>query len=259
MTPGVVLLALASATMWLLFTRWVRLPANPALALVSAYSGAAMAKAGVVRGLERIREGLNFSRGNGLAVTLLFVVIGPMIGLAAGYLLVIGMTWIIRRAQPGRVVFWSTRLQLASAALAVTTGAANEVQKTSGMLIASLLASGYASDAAHSGWVIAGPVAAYILGMSVAARRRESRSHARRRRRTAFCADLGTAFAIAVSTGFGIPVASSEVTVATAAGVVSTRSFKAVRWGVLNPIISSWFVTVPACAVAGFVLVASFA
>src|SRR4051812_43042486 len=76
MTPWVVLAGLTGAILWDVYTWYLALPTSSSHALIGGYAGAAFAKAGV--------GGLVAGKW---VITLAFIVLSPLIGLVAAYLL----------------------------------------------------------------------------------------------------------------------------------------------------------------------------
>src|SRR5256885_5434493 len=103
-TFAVVFAALVGAILWDIITWYFGLPTSSSHALMGGYAGAAVARAGwgvIIAG--------------GWTKTLLFIVLSPMIGMAAGLGL---MTLIFRTLHdmpPSAVDHWFRRLQLVSA------------------------------------------------------------------------------------------------------------------------------------------------
>src|SRR5580658_6873461 len=122
-SPSVLLAGLIGAILWDLFT-WLRaLPTSSSHALIGGYAGAAFAKAGF-RGLVAGKWG----------ITLAFIVLSPLIGLVAAYLLMVGVYWGFRRFNPSQMDRHFRRYQLASAALLSCAHGTNDAKTTMGIL-----------------------------------------------------------------------------------------------------------------------------
>src|SRR6202044_1464252 len=80
MTPWVVLAGLLGAILWDLFTWYLALPTSSSHALIGGYAGAAFAKAGF--------NGLVAGKWS---ITMIFIVLSPLIGLVAAYLLMVAV------------------------------------------------------------------------------------------------------------------------------------------------------------------------
>src|SRR5512140_2464812 len=103
---AVIFAGLVGAIAWDLITWYFGLPTSSSHALIGGYAGAAVTKAG-----------LSVLIPSGWSKTVLFIVVSPMIGLAAGLLLMVAIYWTCAGMTPGRVDKWFRRLQLVSAAL----------------------------------------------------------------------------------------------------------------------------------------------
>jgi PiT family inorganic phosphate transporter len=91
--PSVILAALIGAIGWNLITWGYGLPSSSSHALIGGYAGAAVTKAGwsaILWGDKWIK-------------TLEFIVLSPLIGLAAGFTLMVAVYWAFRRVVPARV------------------------------------------------------------------------------------------------------------------------------------------------------------
>ncbi len=64
-----------------------------------------------------------------------------------------------------------------------------------------------------------------------------------------FCAELGAASTLFISTAFGIPVSTTHTITGAIAGVGSLKRLSAVRWGVAGRIVWAWIFTIPLTAI----------
>src|SRR6187402_3357863 len=104
-TTSVILAGLLGAIVWDLITWYYGLPTSSSHALIGAYAGAAIAKAGQAAIIP-----------SGWYKTLIFIVLAPLIGLCLGFMLMVLILWLFAGFAPGRVDHWFRRLQLLSAA-----------------------------------------------------------------------------------------------------------------------------------------------
>jgi len=63
-----------------------------------------------------------------------------------------------------------------------------------------------------------------------------------------FCANLGAAATLFISTAMGIPVSTTHTITGAIMGVGSLKRLSAVRWGVAGRIIWAWILTIPCAA-----------
>ncbi|HKO15642.1 MAG TPA: inorganic phosphate transporter [Gemmatimonadaceae bacterium] len=250
---NVVLGGLLGAIAWNLITWLFGLPSSSSHALIGGYAGAAVAKAGfaaIIWGAKWIQ-------------TLEFIVLSPVIGMLAGYALMVGVYWIFQRVSPRRVDRVFRVVQLGSSALFSYSHGANDAQKTMG-IIAGLLVATRANFAAETGllhhlylptadripiWVEIGAYLAISLGTLFGGWRIVHTMGSRITRLRpvgGFCAETGGAFAILFATHLGIPVSTTHTITGAIVGVGATNRLSAVRWGIAGRIVWAWVLTIPA-------------
>jgi len=252
---NVILAGLIGAIIWNLITWLSGLPSSSSHALIGGYAGSAVAKVGphaILWGRKWIE-------------TLEFIALSPIIGMLAGFGLMIAVYWIFRRVSPHRVDRVFRVAQLGSSALFSFSHGANDAQKTMG-IIAGLLFSTrelfrlepgllhhfYVPSADHIPlWV---QVSAYImisLGTLFGGWRIVHTMGSRITRLRpvgGFCAETGGAFAILFATRLGIPVSTTHTITGAIVGVGATHRLSAVRWGIAGRILWAWVLTIPAAA-----------
>jgi PiT family inorganic phosphate transporter len=244
-TFAVILAGLLGAILWDLLTWYFGLPTSSSHALIGGYAGAAVAKAGWVAVTGCANCGRGWSR------TLSFIVISPVVGLAAGLSLMVAILWIFRRMPPGRVDRWFRRLQLVSAALFSLNHGANDAQKTMGIITGVLFAGGYLAVFEVPFWVVLAAHASIGLGTLAGGWRVIHTMGSRITKLqpvNGFAAETGAASAIFLATSFGIPVSTTHAITGAIVGVGTTRRLSAVRWGVAGQIVWAWVLTIPAAA-----------
>jgi inorganic phosphate transporter, PiT family len=256
--PTVILCALLGAIAWNLITWTYGLPSSSSHALIGGYAGAAVTKAGwsaILWGGKWIK-------------TLEFIALSPLIGAAAGFVLMVAVYWIFRRVAPARVDRTFRFAQLASSALFSFSHGANDAQKTMGIIVGLLGASHTQNlfrgqhgvlglfylpnpDGGVPYWIEIGAYSCIALGTLLGGWRIV---HTMGNRITklrpvgGFCAETGGAFAILVATKFGIPVSTTHTITGSIVGVGATNGLSAVRWGVAGRIVWAWILTIPAAA-----------
>ena len=244
-TLAVILSGLAGAITWDLITWYFGLPTSSSHALIGGYAGAAVAKAGFVAIIP-----------SGWTKTLVFIVVSPLIGLAAGLGLMTAILWLFRRMRPSRVDNWFRRLQLLSAAFFSLNHGANDAQKTMGIIASILLAAGYIDRFYVPFWVIISAHAAIALGTLAGGWRIIHTMGAKITKLQpvgGFAAETGAAFALLTATLFGVPVSTTHAITGSIVGVGATKRVSAVRWGVAGQIVWAWVLTIPcAFSIAAF-------
>jgi PiT family inorganic phosphate transporter len=239
-TPWVVLAGLTGAIIWDIFTWLQALPTSSSHALIGGYAGAAFAKAGFA--------GLVTGKWS---ITLAFLVLSPLIGMVAAYLLMVAVYWSFRRFTPSQMDRHFRRYQIVSAAFFSCAHGTNDAQKTMGIITAVLVAGGIQKDFHVPSWVIAASSAAIGLGTMSGGWRIVKTMGTRLTRlqpRSGFCAETGAAISILFATWLGLPVSSTHAIAGAIAGVGSIQRTRAVRWNVARGIVTAWVLTIPAAA-----------
>jgi len=239
-TPNIILAAVLGALLWNLITWWLGLPTSSSHALIGGMAGAALVAAGpravIVPGLLRIAE---------------FIVLAPFIGLAVGFLVMIAVLWVFRRATPRGVDRLFRRLQLVSAAAYSLGHGGNDAQKTMGIITALLYATGHLSGEFHVPlWVVLISQGAIALGTLFGGWRivRTMGMHITKLQPVGgFCAETAGALTLFGATAAGIPVSTTHTITGAIVGVgVSyTQKLSAVKWGVAGRIVWAWVLTMP--------------
>ena len=139
--PDVILAGLLGAITWNLITWWYGIPSSSSHALIGGYAGAAVTKAG-----------FGAIIASGWTKTLIFIVVSPMVGMAAGWGLMVATTWIFRNQRPAKVEPLFRGMQITSSALFSLSHGANDAQKTMGIIV-SVLVIGQANFAGETGFL----------------------------------------------------------------------------------------------------------
>jgi PiT family inorganic phosphate transporter len=181
------------------------------------------------------------------------MVVSPLIGLALGYLLMLAVLWLFRRARYHRVERGFRRTQIASAAGLALGHGLQDAQKTMGLIVLALLASGRQHDAHVPLWVVLACAAAMAAG-SYSGGRRIMRTLGRRifplTPPHGFVAELTGSLVLYVTAFvFAAPVSTTHVITSAIMGVGTTRRTSAVRWAVAGNIVTGWLLTLPAAAI----------
>jgi PiT family inorganic phosphate transporter len=247
-TFSVIFAGLIGAIVWDLITWYLGLPTSSSHALIGGYAGAAVAKAGMiaVTGCDGC--------GRGWTKTLSFIVVSPLVGLAAGLGLMVALYWICQGMTPTRIDRWFRRLQLVSAALFSLNHGANDAQKTMGIITAVLVAGGFLQTFEVPFWVVLAAHTAIGLGTLAGGWRiihTMGSKITKLQPVNGFAAETGAAGSIFLATLLGIPVSTTHAITGAIVGVGATRRLSAVRWGVAGRIVWAWVLTIPAAAGIG--------
>jgi PiT family inorganic phosphate transporter len=253
--PNVILGGLLGAIIWNLITWYFGLPSSSSHALIGGYAGAAVAKAGIAA----------ITWGSKWILTLSFIALSPIIGMLLGSTLMIVVSWLFHRSNPGKVNKYFRYAQLVSSAAFSLSHGANDAQKTMGIIVG-LLVSAQAVFAGETGWLQSfhitnsntipfwiefGAYSAISFGTLFGGWRivHTMGSRVTRLRPVGgFCAETGGALSILIATGFGIPVSTTHTITGSIVGVGATQRARSVRWNVAGRIVWAWVLTIPAAA-----------
>src|SRR5256885_14661063 len=213
-TFAVVFAGLAGAIVWDLITWYFGLPTSSSHALMGGYAGAAVARAGW--GVVIV---------SGWTKTLIFIVLSPLIGMAAGLGLMTAIMWMLRGHTPGGVDRWFRRLQLISAAAFSLSHGTNDAQKTMGIVAGLLLAAGYIHVFYVPVWVILAAHAAIALGTLSGGWRIIHTMGSKITKLQpvgGFAAETGAAIAVFTATDLGVGVSTTHAITGAIVGVGAT-------------------------------------
>jgi len=254
-TPQVILCGLTGAIIWDLLTWWLALPTSSSHALIGGYAGAAIARAGILRGAAHSFEALQVPGGGQWPLTVAFIFVAPMIGLISAYVLMIAVYWVFQNASPSKMDVYFRKLQLLSAAAFSLSHGSNDAQKTAGLITGVLFTSRLIQTFEVPKWVLFSAHAAIALGTLSGGWRIVRTMGARLTRlkpRSGFCAETGAAGAVLLATHLGLPVSTTHAIAGAIAGVGSINRLKAVRWGIATNIVGAWIFTIPMSAIIAF-------
>jgi PiT family inorganic phosphate transporter len=242
----VIIAALTGAITWNLITWYLGLPSSSTHALVGALSGAAIAAA----------HGLSGVNPSEFWKTVLSLVISP----PAGFLLAaIVMTLLLnafRRSRPAPLNRTFRSLQLFTGALVSYSHGANDAQKTMAVMTLALVSTGHLSKFQVPIWVVLLSAAAIAFG-TYAGGWRIIRTLGWRiyklEASTGMASQLAGAAVIQFATQFGLPVSTTHVITGSVMGAGASRRLSALRWGVGANIVTAWILTIPAAGLTAWV------
>lgn len=241
-TPAIIIAGLIAAIAWNLVTWWTGIPSSASHALVGGLLGAAI-----------LAEGIEVIRWAGLTKVLVSLFLSPIVGLAAGWLVMNLIMFLVADAPP-RVNAVFKRAQIGtSLALALAYGS-NDAQKTMGIITLVLVASGVQSDFNVPLWVIAASAGAIALGVSLSGLRL-IRTLGRRIFKIkpvhAISSQAASAGVILGAALVGGPVSTTHVVSSAIIGAGAAERLKKVRWGVAQQMIVAWILTIPVSFLVG--------
>ncbi|MCC9306602.1 inorganic phosphate transporter [Kitasatospora sp. RB6PN24] len=232
--------ALVGAIVWNLVTWYFGLPSSSSHALFGGLVGAALAG-----GTGVIWSGV-------IDKIIIPMVVSPIVGLIAGYLIMLAILWLFRRTNPHRAKRSFRVAQTASAAAMALAHGLQDAQKTMGVVVMALTISGHQSGNGIPVWVKISCATMLSLG-TYAGGWRIMRTLGRKIIELdppqAFAAE-STSAAIMYITSYvyKAPISTTHVITSAIMGVGATKRVRAVRWGVAKNIVLGWFITMPASA-----------
>lgn len=247
----VIFSALMGAIVWDLITWYLGLPTSSSHALIGGLIGA-----GVAAG------GFSVVNVHGVSIVVEFMVLSPLIGLAAAFGFMGVLNHLLKRKKPHTVNAYFQRLQILSSSGVSFSHGSNDAQKTMGIVTLLLLTAGWLPENKFvvPDWVALLGYATLALG-TLAGGWRIIRTMGMRITHlqpvNGFAAETAAAVVIFGSSLGGIPVSTTHVVAGSITGVGAAKRFSAVRWGLAQRIVWAWVFTIPMSAViAGLVFFA---
>src|SRR5215218_3098131 len=242
----IVFAALIGAITWNLVTWWFGLPSSSSHALIGGLVGAALAAAHSVQWMGVLDK------------VIIPMIVSPLVGFGLGYLFMLILLWIFRKANVSKANRNFRFAQIFSSATMALGHGMQDAQKTMGIITLALVTAGEIEDFTVPFWVILASAAAISAG-TYAGGFRIIRTMGRRIIQLTptggFAAQtVASTVMVTTATVFAVPVSTTHITTTSIMGVGSTRRLSAVRWGVAGNIVVAWVVTLPAAgAVAALV------
>jgi PiT family inorganic phosphate transporter len=250
--------ALISALLWSLVAGVGGIPTSSTHAMIGGLLGATWFSAGP--------DALHWVS---IAEVLLALLISPFLGLLAGYLLTKGVVQFFGAQSPNRMrrLFEKSQI-LSSSAIALAYGT-NDAQKTAGILTLGLIIMfrlypheislyyGGTADPYVPIWVRIACAAAVSLGILTGGYRTMKTLGSkiyRVRSVHGFSAQLTSAAIVYSSAIFGLPMSTTQVISSSIVGAGTAQRISAVKWNVVNRIISTWVITFPCTALLSVVI-----
>ncbi len=243
----VVMMGLLGAIVWDLITWKYGLPTSSSHALLGGLAGAGLAY-----------KGFDVINWHKLEEAMLFIPLAPIIGAALGFGFMIALYWIFRRWKPFKVDAFFRKGQLVSAALYSLGHGGNDAQKTMGIIVAILVASGYFSKDVQleisnpqTLWIILSCHLAMALGTAFGGWKIVKTMGMKLTKLKpihGFAAETAGAFTLFIATNLGVPVSTTHTISGAIVGVGSTTNVNGIKWGTASKIVVSWILTIPLAA-----------
>ncbi len=275
-TQTVVVCALLAGIIWNLITWAWGLPSSSSHTLVGGLVGAVACHRVLDEDANFLAAFSTLMHSKGVYKVTLGLIVSPIAGFLIGFIIMVGLTWLVRRTGPSRVNSLFRHLQLLSASSMALSHGSNDAQKAMGIVTMSLVAY-YAKHAAHPpGWL---NLAAYqqrgelvvpfwVIGACACAMAAGTAAGGWRIIRTmgskiiklqpihGFAAESAGAIVILTASWLKAPVSTTHVISSSIMGVGASKRLSAVRWGVAGNILTAWILTLPVSAGLGALLYA---
>jgi PiT family inorganic phosphate transporter len=240
--PGQVIVAaaLVGAIVWNLITWRLGIPSSSSHALIGGLLGAVL----IAEGVQAINvEGV-------VRLVLVPLVLSPVLGVTIGFVFMVVLLNLFRRARPRTMNDRFRTLQVGSAAFMAFSHGSNDAQKTMGIMTLALITAGFLPPGSPVPlWVIVLSASAMSLG-TAAGGWRIIRTMGQKVVKLdpvhGFAAETTAASIILTASHFGMPVSTTHVISSAIIGVGSSDRLSAVRWGVAGDIVVAWVLTLPA-------------
>ncbi|EAP98519.1 putative low-affinity inorganic phosphate transporter [Janibacter sp. HTCC2649] len=239
---------LVGAIAWNLLTWWFGLPSSSSHALIGGLGGAAIAASTTVHWTKVFEK------------VIIPMIASPVIGLVVGFLVMTAILWLFRGGNPGKVNRGFRYAQTVSAAAMAFGHGMQDAAKTAGVVVLALTVGGFhaTGDDQIPLWVLVASALVISAG-TYAGGWRIMRTLGRRIIHLdppqGFAAETTAAAVLFVATATGAPISTTHAITSAIMGVGSTKSIKAVRWGVAKNIVGAWVFTFPG---AGIVAAATY-
>ena len=243
----VVLAALFGAIFWDLLTWHYGIPASSSHAIIGGLIGAVVA----ARGADPLQWG-------GISKIVAAIVVSPVAGTLAAYLLMVAIFWVFRSYHPSPLNRGFRQLQIFSAAFMAFSHGSNDAQKSMGIIALALFS--YAAAGSHAAfhvpvWVILACATAMAAGTAMGGWRiikTVGKDFVELQPVHGFCAETSSAVVILSATAMGIPISTTHVITSAILGVGLSQGRRKVNWLVGIRIVWAWVLTIPASAAAGY-------
>ena len=236
----VVMSALIGAIAWNLLTWWKGLPSSSSHALIGGLVGAAMASGELVKWAGVVEK---------VAIPM---VISPLVGLSAAFLLTLALQWIFRNAKKSRTGKGFRAGQVVAAGTMSVGHGLQDAQKTMGVMTLALVVGGMHSGDSIPIWVKVAAATAISLGtyaggwriMKTLGKRMVEIDPVRGLASQSVASTVLFFMAIHLKA----PISTTHTITSSIIGAGATRGRKWVKWSVVGNILTAWVLTLPAAA-----------
>ena len=236
----VIVAALIGSIIWNITTWYYCIPSSSSHSLV-----------GGVIGAVSISVGPAALDVTGISKIVMSLILSPIVALATGYFVMIGLLWIFRNFSPITLNRQFRKMQLVSASLMAFSHGSNDAQKAMGIIALALLSGGYIETMEIPVWVKIACATSMALGTSAGGWRIISTMGTKIFKMESingFAADLNSSIVIFTATFLHLPVSTTHVVSGSIMGIGSAERVRAVHWGVARSMLLAWVITIPISA-----------
>ncbi|MGQ9780167.1 MAG: anion permease [Bacillota bacterium] len=242
--------AMVGIIIWSTTAWYFGLPTSESHALIAGLTGAGLATAGpsvlLWSGWSKVIIGLVFSS-----------FLGFICGWSLAYSIRKGLAWVPRSR--ARKLFAS--LQVLSAGGMALSHGSNDGQKFIGTFTLALVLGGVLPEFAVPWWTVLLCSAVMGLGTSVGGWRIIKTMGSRMAKLEpyqGFAAETAAAGSILLASSLGVPLSTTHTINTSIMGVGAATRFSAIRWTVVQEMVTAWVLTFPICGVIGFLTASLF-
>ncbi len=276
-TGATLICGLLGAIVWNLITWWFGLPSSSTHALVGGLIGATLAAAhndwGVIIWSSPVAGKPWYGWGGLLYKVVIPMFTSPVLGFIVGLLLMTALYFLVFKLTPTVVNAVFGKLQLVSAAYMGFSHGSNDAQKTMGIIALAMFTATKAGDLENlPGWLsflhtpkfeiavwVKIACALTMAAGTAAGGWRIIRTLGHKMVRLhpihGFAAETTAATVLMTAAHFGMPVSTTHAISTSIMGVGFAKSPKALQWELVERIIWTWFLTIPATAGVAYLLV----
>ena len=246
LTMGIVLAGSGAIIIWTVVATRYGMPISLTHGMVAGLVGAGIAAGGSKIIIWEV-----------LVKVLSAVGIAPLLGLVGGFLMMVAIMWLFRQAAPEKIGRIFSNLQILSAAFLAYSHGKNDGQMPIGLIAMALMACSETGQFVIPPWAIVVSAASISFGTFIGGQRVIRTLGIKittLRPVHGFAATASAATVIEFASHFGIPVSTTHCVSTAIMGVGATKRLSAVRWGIARNIVWTWILTLPACAILGWII-----
>jgi inorganic phosphate transporter, PiT family len=266
---------LTGAIVWNLLTWRLGLPSSSSHALIGGLVGSAVASVGnwnVVIWSAPVPGKPWYAWGGLLYKVIIPMFSSPILGFVVGFLWMTLLYVLLARCRPSSINKVFRKLQIVSAGFLGFSHGSNDAQKTMGVVALALFSATNIGDLAHLPpwlqflhtpefkvplWVKFTCAFTMAAGTATGGRRiikTLGRKVSRLQPINGFAADTTSATVLMTTAVLGMPVSTTHAVSTSIMGVGTARNYKGMKWHLVESIIWTWFMTLPATGLIAYAL-----